>query len=462
MDTMRKKGAVARYDMDMCNGPLLGKIIVYTLPIMLTGMLQLLYNAADVIVVGRYVGRTALAAVGSTGSFINLLVNLFLGLSIGVSVVVAQGYGAHDYDAISQTVHTAILSAVFAGLFVGVLGFLITRTCLIWMACPEDVIDQATLYLHIYFLGVPGIMLYNFGAGILRAIGDTKRPLLFLSVSGFINVVLNLLFVIKFHMDVAGVALATVISQYVSALLVLLCLYHAEGPYHVNLKKLHIDKTRLVSIIRVGLPAGLQSAVFSISNMLIQSSINMFGSVAMAGNAAASNLDSFIYTGMNSVSQAAMTFTGQNVGAKRYERIRRIGVECVLLALGIGLILGFLVYLKGEVLLSLYNKDPDVIHFGMIRLQVICTTYFLCGIMDSLVGSLRGMGESVLPMVVTVLGACVLRIIWIYTVFQVIPTLPVLYASYPVSWLVTVLAHTICMVIIKKKRFSNPVLIESI
>ncbi len=462
MGALRQKLRQLCTDTDMCSGPLLTKIILYTLPIMCTGLLQLFYNAADIIVVGRYVGKTALAAVGSTSSFINLLVNLFLGLSVGVSVAVAQGYGAHDYDAISETAHTAVLSSLFAGLFVGILGYAISRPCLLWMDCPPDVIDQATLYLHIYFFGVPGVMLYNFGAGILRAVGDTRRPLLFLSVSGLINVLLNLLFVIRLRMDVAGVALATVISQYVAALLTMLSLCNAAGPYHIDPVKLRIHKKRLAAIVTVGLPAGLQSAVFSVSNMLIQSNINGFGSVAMAGNSAASNLDSFVYTAMNSVSQASMTFTGQNIGARRYERLGRINLICITLSTCIGLVFGFFVYAKGNTLLALYNGDPEVIRYGMIRLSVICTTYFLCGIMDSLVGCLRGMGESLLPMLVTVIGACGFRIVWIYTVFAIKPTLPVLYASYPVSWLITALAHTVCLIIIKKKRFSNAVLMESL
>lgn len=445
----------------MCHGPLFWKIVLYTLPIMFTGMLQLLYNAADMIVVGKYVGSTALAAVGSTGSFINLLVNLFLGLSVGVSVAVSQEYGAHDFEGISETVHTAILSALIAGLFVGAVGYVISRDCLIWMRCPEDVLDQAVLYLHIYFIGVPGIMVYNFGAGVLRAIGDTRRPLIFLTISGMINVVLNLLFVIGFKMDVAGVALATVISQYIAAALVLFCLCMADGPYHVDVHRLKIHKARFLSIIKIGLPAGLQSAVFSISNMLIQSSINSFGSIAMAGNSAGSNLDSFIYTGMNSVSQASMTFTGQNFGAGHYERLRRINVICVLLATGIGLALSGIVYLNLNTLLHFYNDDAEVVRYGVIRLKVMCATYFTCGIMDSLVGTLRGMGQSFLPMIVTIIGACVLRVVWIYTVFESVHTLNALYISYPVSWVVTSLAHYICLLIIRKKLFSNQNLMKS-
>lgn len=443
-------------NIDMCNGPLFSGIVRFTLPIIFTGMLQLFYNAADVIVVGRYAGQTALAAVGSTGSLINLLVNLFLGLSVGVSVCVAQGYGAHDYTAISETVHTAVLSSLFAGFFVAALGFSVARPCLALMRSPADVIDQATLYLRLYFLGIPGTMFYNFGAAIFRAIGDTRRPLLFLSVSGLVNVVLNLVFVIRFRMGVAGVALATVASQYLAALFILFSLSHAAGPYHVDMRRLRIHKARIRSIVRVGLPAGLQSFVFSLSNMLIQSSVNGFGSIVMAGSAAASNLENFVITGMDSVSQASMTFTGQNVGAGRYERLGRIHLLCILFASGIGLIFGHLIIAFGPSLLSLYNTDPAVIESGMLRLGVMCSTMFLCGAMHASVGTLRGMGESLLPMLVTMLGACVLRIIWIATVFRLLPTLPILYACYPVSWGLTALVHALCACAIRRKKFLRP------
>lgn len=448
-------------DGDMCSGPILGKLIVYTLPIMLSGILQLFYNAADVVVVGRYAGYTALAAVGSTGSLINLFVNLFLGLSVGVSVAVAQYYGAQDYDAIFQTVHTAICTAAIVGVVVGVAGVFAARTVLEWMACPPDVLDQASLYLRIYFFGVPGTMLYNFGAGVLRALGDTRRPLLFLTLSGLCNVILNLLFVIRFGMSVDGVAYATVISQYISAVLMLLCLTNAHGPQHLDWTRLRIYKERLWFIVRIGLPAGLQSAFFSISNILIQSSVNSFGSVAMAGNAAANNIEGFVYTSMNAVTQAATTFTGQNYGAKKYDRLGRICLLSLAFTSVVGLVMGNGFYLLGPKLLHFYNPDPAVIAYGMLRLSVVCTTHFLCGIMEILVSSMRGMGRSMLPMLVTVGGACGLRILWVYTVFAQYRTLPTLYLSYPISWIVTASAHLVCLLLIRRKLFSNETLMEN-
>lgn len=440
------------YDMDMCSGPLPGKIIRYTLPIILTGLLQLMYNAADVIVVGQYTGRTALAAVGSTGALVNLIVNLFLGLSVGVCVNVAQGYGAQDYEDVTATVHTAMCTACIAGVAVGAAGFAVTRTALELMRSPVDVIDQATLYLHIYFLGVPGVMFYNFGAAILRAIGDTTRPLWYLSASGIVNVLLNLLFVIRFRMGVAGVALATIISQYMSAALILLCLTRAQGSYHLDLKRLRIEPDKLWRIARIGLPAGIQSAVFSISNILVQSSINAFGSIAMAGNAAAANLDGFIYSAMNSVTQAAMTFTGQNIGAKQYDRVGKVFRFCLLFTIAVGLVMGMTVYFAGRPLLSIYTTDAEVVEFGMKRIAILCTTYILCGMMEIPVGAMRGMGSSLLPMFVTLMGSCVLRIIWIYTVFAAHPTLTVLYLAYPVSWLVTFAAQAVCYSNVKRRR----------
>lgn len=457
---MREKMNILR-DGDMCSGPILGKLIVYTLPIMLSGILQLLYNAADVVVVGRYAGYTALAAVGSTGSLINLFVNLFLGLSVGVSVAVAQYYGAQDYDAIFETVHTAVCTAAIVGVLVGVAGVFAARTVLEWMACPPDVLDQAALYLRIYFFGVPGTMLYNFGAGVLRALGDTRRPLLFLTLSGLCNVVLNLVFVIRFGMGVDGVAYATVISQYISAVLMLVCLTNAHGPQHLDWTRLRIYKDRLWFIVKIGLPAGLQSAFFSISNILIQSSVNSFGSIAMAGNAAANNIEGFVYTSMNAVTQAATTFTGQNYGAKRYDRLGRICLVSIAFTSVVGLVMGNGFYLIGPKLLRFYNPDPAVIEYGMLRLSVVCTTHFLCGIMEILVSAMRGMGRSMLPMLVTVGGACGLRILWVYTLFAQYRTLSMLYLSYPVSWIVTAAAHLLCLLLIRRKLFSNETLIKN-
>ncbi|MDY5015162.1 MAG: MATE family efflux transporter [Eubacteriales bacterium] len=440
-----------KYTIDMTTGPILGKLLRFILPLALSGMLQLFYNAADIIVVGRYAGSTSLAAVGSTGALVNLLVNLFVGLSVGASVITAQYFGARRDEDVSETVHTAMLLGLIGGVIVGVIGLAAARPLLHLMASPDDVIDLSALYLRIIFLGMPAQMIYNFGSSILRAVGDTRRPLYFLAFSGAVNVLLNLLFVIVFDMDVAGVALATIISQILSALLVVQCLMRSDGSFKLRLHGLCIKKDKLFQLIRIGLPAGLQGIVFSLSNMLIQSSVNSFGSVVMAGNAAAGNLEGFIYNAQNSVYQGALTFTGQNVGAKKYERISRICLTSLLTVSTIGIVMGLTAYAFGPTLLGIYDPDPNVISYGMIRLRVFGYTYFLCGVMEVFVGMLRGMGCSFLPMVVSLLGSCVLRIIWIYTVFAVFHTLNILYISYPISWLITAGTHFICYLVIRKR-----------
>ena len=436
------------YEIDMCNGPLFGKILIFAVPLMLSGMLQLFFNAADIIVVGQFVGHTALAAVGSTGSLINLLVNVFVGLSVGTNVLVARYYGARDAKHLHETVHTSVLTSVLSGTALIVIGLILAEPLLTLMGTPDDVLDQAVLYMRIYFVGMPASMLYNFGAAILRAVGDTKRPLYFLFISGIVNVILNLVLVLVFHLGVAGVAIATVTSQVISAVLVALCLIKTDAPYRLELKKLRIHKSKLLEIIKIGLPAGMQGAVFSISNVLIQSSINSFGSTVMAGSTAASNIENFVYTAMNALYQTALSFTGQNVGGGKYKRIGKIMRICVLDVTAIGILLGGGAYLCGSTLLSIYTSDPQVIQYGLERMMFVCLPYFLCGIMDTLVGSLRGMGYSIMPMIVSLTGACVLRIVWIMTIFQMNPTLSTLFLSYPVSWFVTALAHFICYLIV--------------
>lgn len=435
----------------MCNGPLLGKLLLFALPLMLSGILQLLFNAADIIVVGRFTGSHALAAVGSTSSLINLLVNLFIGFSIGANVLTAQYYGAKDQKNIHQTIHTSILISLIGGIILIAVGVLLARPLLELMATPEDVLDQATLYMKIYFCGMPATMVYNFGAAILRAIGDTRRPLYFLFTAGVLNVFLNLFFVIVFHMGVAGVALATIISQTLSAILVVRCLTNLDGICRLYLKQLKIYPEKLLRIVQIGLPAGLQGAVFSISNVLIQSSVNSFGSIAMAGNTAASNLEGFVYTSMNAVYQTALSFTSQNMGAGKYERIGMILRRCVALVTIIGLALGGLVVLFHQPLLSIYSTDPEVISYGTIRLFIICLPYFLCGIMDTLVGMLRGMNYSILPMIASIVGVCGLRIVWIFTVFRWNHTLFTLYISYPITWALTACVHFGCYLWVRKR-----------
>lgn len=440
------------YEIDMCNGPLLGKILAFSLPLMLSGILQLLFNAADTVVVGRFAGSTALAAVGSTSSLINLLTNLFIGFSVGANVLIARFYGAKKDKDVGETVHSAILLSIICGVILLVLGFLVTKQILVWMGTPEDVLGQAALYMKIYFIGMPVMLLYNFGSSILRAIGDTRRPLYYLMAAGVVNVVLNLVFVIALGMGVAGVALATVISQALSAFLIIRCLSLLEGSCRLDVKKLCLKKDKTIQIIRIGFPAGLQGVVFSLSNVLIQSSVNSFGSVAMAGNTAAMNLEGFIYIAMNSFHQTAMSFTSQNLGAGKIKRISRVLLLCLSMVTFVGLFMGWAAYLLGEPLLHIYSSQGEVIRYGIMRMSVICTTYCLCGIMDVFVGALRGMGYSFMPMVVSLLGACGFRILWIFTIFQWHRSLLNLYISYPVSWLITGAVHALCYIIVKRKH----------
>lgn len=430
-----------RFEMDMCTGSLLKKVVSFSLPLMLTGILQLLYNAADIIVVGQFSGREALAAVGSTGPLINLLINIFMGLSVGTSVAVAQSYGAGDVLAVRQTVHTSVALALACGLGVGALGFGLARPLLAWMGSPDDVIDRSVLYIRIYFAGMPVNMLYTFGSAILRAVGDTKRPLLFLTLSGLVNVAFNLVFVLVLHMSVAGVALATVISQALSAVLVLRCLVQSDSSVRLYPAELRFHRASLARIVRVGLPAGLQGTLFSIGNVLIQSSINAFGSAVMAGSAASSNIEGFVYFSMNSVYQACLTFVGQNAGARQWRRVRRVLWVCLGTVLFIGVLIGGITVLLGPLLISIYNADPQVIAMGVLRLNIICSSYFLCGVMEVLVGQLRGLGYSLVPMIATLASICLLRIVWVFTVFAANPTIPVLVLCYPVSWFLAAAFH---------------------
>ncbi len=440
-----------KHEIDMCNGPLLGKVLLFSLPLMLSGILQLLYNAADVAVVGRYAGSNSLAAVGSTGSLINLMINLFIGLSVGASVVVAKNLGAHDFRRAHDAVHTSISLSIISGIATLIIGVCCSEFFLELMDTPDDVLSLATLYMRIYFLGMPALMVYNFGSAILRAMGDTMRPLYFLTISGLVNVLLNLFFVRSLHMDVAGVALATIISQYISATLVVICLHRLENCCHLNFKEIRPKKDLVLETVKVGLPAGIQSSLFSVSNVLIQSSINSFGSTVMAGNAAAGNIEGFTYTSMNSIYQAAITFTSQNVGARKPERINRVLVATLFTVTVVGIVMGFFSYLAGEPLLKIYSTDAAIIPYGLVRLKYVCLPYFLCGVMEVFVGMLRGMNCSTLPMFVSIFGSCVFRVIWVYTAFRAYPQLETLYIAYPISWLMCSAVHFICYIVIKKR-----------
>ena len=449
METGRKAGKA--YEMDMCSGPLFSKLVMFAVPLMLSGILQLLFNAADIVVVGNYAGHESLAAVGSTSSLINLLVNVFIGLSVGANVLVAQYFGAHRMKDLEETVHTAMVLAAGGGLFLVAVGVLLADPLLTLMGTPEDVLPLSALYMKIFFVGMPATLTYNFGSAILRAVGDTKRPLWFLLAAGIINVILNLIFVIVIHMGVAGVALATVISQCISAALIIRCLVKSDAPYRLKYDQLKLVKSKLFAIARIGLPAGLQGAIFSISNVLIQSSVNSFGSVAMAGNTAAANIEGFVYTAMNAVYQTALSFTSQNFGAKNYDRMTKILWYCQGMVIAVGIFMGGGAVLLGPRLLGIYGSNAQVIHYGMNRLRIISGPYFLCGIMEVMVGGLRGMGCSLLPMFVALTGACVFRVIWIYTIFAVSRTLQTLYISYPVSWTITFLAHMVCYGIVRRR-----------
>ena len=445
------------YSIDMVNGPLAGKLLLFALPLMLSSLLQLLFNAADVVVVGRYAGKEALAAVGSNGSLINLLVNLFIGFSVGANVVVARDLGAGREEDVGKSVHTSVTLSLISGVVLMAAGTILARQLLVWTASPAEVIGLATVYLRIYFCGMPANMLYNFGAAILRAQGDTRRPLYFLSIAGVTNVALNLLFVIVLEMSVAGVALATIISQYISALLVLQCLIRDKGALRLDLKKLGLDKRVIIRICQVGLPAGFQGIVFSLSNVVIQSSINSFNSTAIvAGSSTSSNIEGFVYTGMNAIYQTCLTFTSQNYGAGKCRRVDRTLLLCLGYVTAIGLALGNLAVFLGPQLASIYAPgEPEVVAQAVLRLQYVCRLYFLCSIMDTMVGVLRGLGYSVVPMVVSMVGACVTRLVWVATIFQVYRSPEVLYLSYPVSWTITLTVHILFFLFIRRHAYAK-------
>ncbi|WP_019214115.1 MATE family efflux transporter [Fenollaria massiliensis] len=439
------------YQINMTEGNILLKIIKFSIPLMLSGMLQLFFNAADVIVVGRYAGDEALAAVGSTGALINLLINLFIGISIGASVLMGQAIGARDYNDAQDSLHTAMLTGLIGGIIMIFVGQVVSRPMLELMQTPDDVIELSSLYMKIYFMGMPGFMLYNFGAAILRAAGDTKRPLYYLFVSGIINVILNLYFVIVLKMSVDGVAYATIISEAISAILIVICLMRSDGYLNLSLRKLKIDGKKFIEMLKIGIPSGFTGIVFSVSNMLIQSSINSFGKLVMAANTAASNLEGFVYNAMNSIYQTALAFASQNMGAKKLDRVDDVLKKSLLVVSGVGLFFGVGAYLLGEILLRLYTPNQEVIDIAMLRLLVISTSYFLCGIMDVYSGVIRGMGFSFTPMLVSMFFVCAFRVFWIYTIFERFHEQWVLYISYPVSWTITIIAYFFTYKIVRKK-----------
>ena len=444
---------MARNDMDMTSGNLFKKIIIYSIPIILTSVLQLLYNACDLMIVGKFAenGTEALAAVGGTGALINLIVSLFIGLSIGASVSFARSIGQKDLDKANRVVHTAVIVSVVASIFITIIGILLAKTLLSWMKCPDNIIDLSTLYVQIYFSGTFFNLLYNFVSALVRANGDTKRPLYVLVVSGAANVVFNLFFVLVLKMSVEGVAIATVISQAISAIAMMVILIKEQGPLNFSFKKLSFDRVVFKEMVIIGLPSGIQSSLFSISNMTIQSAVNGFGEIVMGGNTAAGNIEGFVYVAMNSIHQATLNFTGQNYGAKNYKNIKRVLLYSLLIVAVVGEVLGLLLFVLAPWVLRLYTDSPEVIEYAIVRMQFVCAVYGLCGLMDILVGSMRGVGYSFIPMTVSLIGVCAFRVFWVNVIFKNDPRLTTLYISYPISWIITALVLTICVLIVFKK-----------
>ncbi len=442
-----------KYEIDMCNGPLFRNMFAFTVPLILTCILQLLFNAADTIVVGKFSGERALAAVGSTTSLVNLLLNLVIGLSMGAGVVVARNYGAGKKVSTRNSIRTSIAVAVISGAVMLFAGLFLSKPLLRLMGTPEDIINLSALYMKIYFVGMPTILLYNFGSSILRAAGDTKRPLFILMGAGIVNVVLNLILVIIFHLGVVGVAVATIVSETISAYFVIRILVKAEGVLHLDLKKIKIHRKSLIDIIKIGLPAGAQGVLFNISNVLIQSSVNSFGYMTIAGNTAAVTIEGFIYTSTNALCQTSMNFTSQNLGARKYRRIDFILLYSILSTVVVGAVLGIIVYIFGYEILKVCVSNEEAISYGLIRLGIVGISYSLCGIMDVTVSSLRGLGFSLLPTIVCLFGACVFRIVWIFTVFKAHHSLRVLYMSYPLSWTLSSIILISGYMVIRKKTF---------
>lgn len=435
--TVKEANALMRIrsrNVDMTNGPLFSKILIFALPIMAMYILQLMFNTADMVVVGRFSGSKALAAVGATGSLINLIITLFMGLSVGTTVIVAQDSGAGKSDAVSRSVHTSIAISIIGGLIVMVAGIVLSKPLLNMMGTPQDIIGLSALYMKIYFISAPATMVYNFAAGILRAAGDSRRPMNYLIITGLLHVIFNLFFVIVLHMSVAGVAAATVISEYLSVMLIIMCLMRCDGGIRFIPRKLRIDGDKLKAIIKIGLPAGMQGLLFSISNVLIQSAINSFGSTMVAASSAAGNVEGYLGTTMNAYYNAAISFTGQNMGAKKYDRIDTIAKVCTVLVFATWLILGGAILIFGRPLLSIYTSDPEVIKLGILRMNIMMIAFFTCGVMNVYPGLTRGMGYSIMPMLSTLIGACLMRIVWLATVFTWYPTEIMLFVCYPVTW----------------------------
>lgn len=444
-----------KYEVEMITGNIFKNMIRYCIPLMLTGILQLFYNAADLVVVSNFSNDpSALGAVGSTGSLTALIVNLFMGLSVGTNVLAARRYAVKDDEGMKRVVHTSVVVSLFLGIVLGIFGFVAAKWLLNLMSNP---LPKAVVYLKIYFAGLPFMLLYNFTSSILRGVGDTKRPLFFLGIAGLINVILNLFFVIVCKLSVEGVALATVISQIISCILIMRCLIKTKEIYKFSIKDLKVSGKELWEMIKIGLPAGIQSSLFSISNVLIQSSINKFGEAVINGNSAANSLDGFVYTGMNSVYHASIAFTSQNVTAKKKERVTKVLLYALLLVFIIGISFGGGFFLLGKPLLKIYTKVPLELDVGYLKMKYLCLPYFLFGMMDVVSGGIRGMGNSLIPMITSIIGVCVIRVVWVLFIFNPNTSfvdykdLSLLFISYPISWIATLIAHLITYIIVSKK-----------
>lgn len=434
-----------KYTMDLTTGPILKNVIIFSIPLVISSVLQLLFNAVDVMVVGKFAGDNSLAAVGANGPIVNLLINLFMGLSVGANVLVARYFAAKEEEKLSKVVHTAITVSLISGILLIVIGWFGARALLEWTQSPPGVIELATVYLRIYFFGMPATMIYNFGAAILRGVGDTKRPLYYLAFAGVINVVLNLIFVIILKMDVVGVGVATVISQTISAALVIRCLMQEDGAIRLVFQKMSVDPDSLWQMIKIGLPAGIQSAMFSLSNVVVQSSINSFGKTAIAANAAGQNIEAFLAVATRALAQATVSFVGQNIGARKYERIVKIVLTILGCAFAIDLICGNGIYWLGRPLVGLYTNSDIVVTAGVERLAIACRLHFIYACMDVMAGALRGMGHSVAPMIVSILGVCVFRVVWVTFLWNsgIDFGIDAIYWTYPMSWALTLFAHMI-------------------
>ena len=447
-------------NMDMCSGPLLSKLLIFALPIMAMNILQLMFNTTDMVVVGRFSGSNALAAVGATGPLINLIVNLFMGLSVGTTVIVSQDLGAGKPNAVSRSVHTSIAISIIVGLIVMVVGFAICKPLLNMMGTPEDIINLSVLYMKIYFISTPATMVYNFAAAILRAKGDSRSPMYYLIITGILHVIFSLFFVLVLHMSVEGVACSTVISEYLSVMLIMICLSRSEGAIRFMPRKMCIDGQKLKAIVRIGLPAGMQGLLFSISNVLIQSAINSFGTTMVAASSSAANIENYIGTTMNAYYNAAIAFTGQNMGAKKYDRIDTVAKVCTVLIFATWILLGGAILLFGRQLLSIFTSDPEVIKLGILRMNIMMIAYFTCGMMNVYPGLTRAMGYSILPMLCTLVGACLMRIAWLATIFTWYPTEVMLFVCYPVTWGLAGLGQ-VCIFLYARRQIRKPTCAES-